>query len=463
MSIVLYIAFHAAWILSILVGVIFFAHALQTRRSPASTAAWLLLVLLVPVLGIVIYLVFGVRKSPHGMARRESTLALTRREEVPEAEADLVDRLIRRFDLPGATDGNSLRILPTGEECWQGLVDLIESAEKFIHIQTFVLHFDEVGSDIVERLCRKAKAGVEVRLLVDAVGTLPTRYHHFKKLVEAGGHVVMFDPILRAHGHTNLRNHRKIAVADARRVFAGGTNIASEYLGPTPLEDRWKDLSFVLEGPSVTNYCEIFCSDWAYAARENLGEAYVLPAEGIVSRGADRIQVVPSGPDLQHDVLYDAIIQAIFDARERVRCVTPYFIPDDTLMRALELAARRGVQVDIITPRKSNHGVANVARGPYLRDLEEAGANILLYEPGMVHAKITLVDQTLAMIGSTNLDQRSLFLNYEVSALIWRGDAIMQTARWVETLVEKSTRGTPPAGRIRGVMEGLVQVAAPLL
>ena len=463
MSIALYIGFHVAWIISILVGVIFFAQALRTRRSPASTAAWLLLVVLVPVIGIVIYLVFGVRKSPHGMARRESCLGMTRCEEVPEQEADLVDRMVRRFDLPGATVGNAMRILPTGEECWQGLVDLIESAEKFIHIQTFVLHLDDVGSDIVERLCEKAKAGVEVRLMVDAFGTLPTRYHHFKKLVQAGGKVVMFDPILRGRGHTNLRNHRKIAIADARKVFAGGTNIASEYLGPTPLADRWKDLSFVLEGPSVVNYCEIFCSDWAYAARENLGQSYVVPPEGIVAKGNDHIQVVPSGPDLKDDVLYDAIIQAIFDAKTRVRCVTPYFIPDDTLMRALALAAKRGVQVDIVTPRKSNHGVANVARGPYLRDLEEAGANILLYEPGMVHAKISLFDDNLAMIGSTNLDQRSLFLNYEVSALVWSGDAIKQTSQWVDALVEKSSRGTPPAGRTRQVMEGLVQVAAPLL
>ncbi|MCH2162202.1 MAG: phospholipase D-like domain-containing protein, partial [Phycisphaerales bacterium] len=269
--------------------------------------------------------------------------------------------------------------------------------------------------------------------------------------------------ILRGRGHTNLRNHRKIAIADARRVFAGGTNIASEYLGPTPKADRWKDLSFVLEGPAVTHYCEIFCSDWAYAADENLDQSYVVPPEGIVKAGNDHVQVVPSGPDLQHDVLYDAIIQAIFNAKRRVRCVTPYFIPDDTLMRALELAARRGVEVDIITPLKSNHGVANVARGPYLRDLEKAGANILLYEPGMVHAKITLVDDNMAMIGSTNLDQRSLFLNYEISAIAWNGDVIARTSEWVDALAGKSLRGTPPVGRFREIFEGLVQVAAPLL
>ena len=457
-----YLLLHGLWIISILLGAVFLSQALRTHRSPASTAAWLLLVLLVPILGLLIYLVFGTRKSKYSISR-EHNIELTAKEEVPVSDARPMDQLVRHFGFPGATGGNDLHIHPTAPECWQGLVDLIESAERFIHIQTFLLHLDDVGKPILDRLCEKARNGVEVRLLVDSLGTLPTRYTHLKPLVEAGGEVVMFDPLLHGHGRTNLRNHRKIAIADAKRVFAGGTNIASEYLGPTPLKDRWKDLSFTLHGPAVSHYCEIFKSDWKFASKKELDEQYVVPPEGIQSFGDDEVQIIPSGPDVKNDVLYDSIILGISMARRRVRCVTPYFIPDETLNRVLALAAKRGVEVDIIVPRKSNHGVANIARGPYLRQLEAAGANIQFYEPGMVHAKLTMIDDAMAMIGSTNLDQRSLFLNYEVSAIIWKGDAIAGTSKWIDQLVAKSNTGNPKAGSARQTVEGLMQVVAPLL
>lgn len=444
-------------------GMIVFAQALQARRSPASTAIWIVVALLLPILGVLLFLIFGTRKSSHRLAHRQIDLQITEDNQLPAEDADPVDRMIRKFNLPGSTIGNKIDLKPTGEACFEALMGLIGSAERFINIQTFLLHLDDVGKVVFERLCEKAKEGVEVRLLVDALGTLPTMHHHLKPLLKAGGKVHMFDPLFHGHGRTNLRNHRKIAIADAKMVFAGGTNIAREYIGPTPLKERWRDMSFILEGPATSHYCDIFRSDWLFATSEDLDNSYVIPEGGFKTPGEHTIQVVPSGPDLHHDVLYDSILQMFFNAKSRVRCVTPYFIPDSSLLRAIMLAAKRGVDVEIITPRKSNHASANIARRRYLRDLESEGVRVLYYEPGMVHGKVTVFDDSIAMIGSTNMDQRSLFLNYEVSVFAWDKEVVAETCKWIDDLVSKSTSGTPVPGRAGETVEGLVQVIAPLL
>ena len=307
MDIFWYILFHLTWIISILAGMIVFAHALHIKRSPTSMAIWIIVVLLLPVFGALLYLMFGTRKSAHRLSHRTLDLRLTRRSELPLQDADPVDRMIRKFNLPGSTLGNTMDLKPTGEKCFEALLSLIDSAEKFIHIQTFLFHLDDVGTVVLDRLCEKAKQGVKIRLLVDSLGTLPTMHHHFKPLIDAGGDVRMFDPLLHGRGRTNLRNHRKIAIADAKLVFAGGTNIAREYIGPTPLKERWRDMSFLLQGPAIGHYCDIFRSDWDFATNEDLDNSYVIPEGGFNSDGDHVVQVVPSGPDLHHDVLYDAI------------------------------------------------------------------------------------------------------------------------------------------------------------
>ncbi len=459
MAVIGYIGLHVTWILSVFIGMIFFAHALRVPRSPASTAAWLLVVLLVPVVDLLLFLLFGSRKE----MRVAEQLLLTVREQVPKDEADAVDLMIRNFGLPGAGPGNKLTILRTGIECWRELTDLIDSAERFIHIETFVFHMDEVGSDILKRLCEKARSGVEVRVLIDAFGNLPTRRKHFKPLKEAGGQVHLFVPFLHRRGRTNLRDHRKIAIADGKRVMAGGTNIAREYIGPTELAGRWRDLSFRLTGPAVTQYSEIFRADWTAEHGGVLDDSYVAPPGSLEKTGEQRVQVVPSGPDLSRDVLYDSLVQLVFNAKTRIRCVTPYFIPDDTLARALGLAAVRGVDVQIIVPRKSNHSMANVARGTYLRELAEFGVHVRYYDPGMVHAKLVTVDDRIAVIGSANLDLRSLFLNYEVCSFCYGGSAVKDINEWIDGLDADCSDGPEAAGRLREVGQGLARVVAPLL
>ena len=255
--------------------------------------------------------------------------------------------------------------------------------------------------------------------------------------------MAFFLPVIHRpfRGRTNLRNHRKIAIADGQRVIAGGTNIASEYIGPTPKPGRWRDLSFLLEGPAVRHYEEVFRMDWAFATGEQLA---IHPESGrpVAGNGeSTTVQVVPSGPDVPGDPLYDAILSAAFAAKSRLWFVTPYFVPDDALAQALSLSAHRGIDLRILMPARSNHLMADLVRGTYLRDIQEAGGKILLYTKGMVHAKLMIMDDELAMVGSANIDMRSLYLNYETAMFIYSPNDVFAAESWVQGLAADTVQG----------------------
>ena len=348
-----------------------------------------------------------------------------------------MQRILATYDLPSVTVGNRVDLCRNGEESYQALVTLIEEARESLYVTTFILSTDEVGQDIRDRMARRASDGVDVRLLLDDWGSLRTRWGFLRSFKKAGGQTAYFMPL--AHrpfaGRTNLRNHRKIVIADEELVLAGGVNIGGEYIGPTPRRDRWADLAFVLEGPATRFYRDVFLSDWAFA--KGLSAPDVSRDTTTRDRPADAVvQIVPSGPDVDGDALYEIVLSAAFAAEDRLWIVTPYFVPDDALVQALSLAARRGVDVRIIMPQRSNHAITDWARGGYLRDIQQAGGKILLYTGGMLYAKALVMDEQLAMVGSANMDMRSLFLNYEVGMLC--------TARRRSTRPHAGSTTSPP-------------------
>lgn len=456
---------HVAIILGFLIAFLFIAHIVRQKRSPSGTMAWLLIILLLPYVGVPLYLLLGGRKMKRRRDRKGHLALGMARLSLPSKEAHVIDRLLRSYDLPGAAGGHRVRLCPNGEVGYARLVEMIEGAQTSIHIATYVFHPDEVGKDILERLTRRAHEGIEVRLLVDGVGSHTLKRRKLKKLIAAGGKAHHFNPIFYhpLRNRLDLRNHRKIVVVDNRIAMAGGTNIADEYIGPTPKKGRWQDLSFLLEGPEVGVYAEIFRLDWQFVSGEELPTPESLPpAVGNNGDGAI-VQVVPSGPDVHGDPLYDALVSALFEAERRIWVVTPYFVPDDTLIHAFTLAQHRGVDVRLYIPRKSNQRLTNWARGPYLRELESAGASIHFYEDGMMHAKVLLVDDALAVIGSANMDIRSLFLNYEVAMFMYSDSEIQATKEWIETLAQKTQQGMKPIGAVRDLLEGVVRMMSPLL
>jgi len=313
---------------------------------------------------------------------------------------------------------------------------------------------------IMARLMTRAKEGLEVRLLLDALGAFRMSRLALWRFRRAGGRYNWFLrvwPLLPAR--SNLRNHRKIYLFDDEWLIAGGRNLTTDYLGPTPRKSRWADLSFLLNGPAVKNYAEIFAADWNYANKDNITPAISAPTAGT---GQAVMQVLPAGPDMAQDALYEFTLTTLYEAHQRLWIVTPYFVPDTTLAEALRIAAVRGVDVRIVVPDDSFERITDLARGPYLRDLSEAGAKVLLHK-GMVHSKVVLIDNRLAMVGSANFDQRSMFLNFEVMSLIYSQPEIAAVANYVESLMAVSMPNGVKVSATRDTIEGLARLISPVL
>jgi cardiolipin synthase len=441
------------------------ASLLQQRRSPSSTIAWLLVILLAPYVGVPLYLIFGGRKVRR-MAGRKARIY--QRPDQPRHGEDkgTVDQLLASYGVPPATAGNRLELLTDGHDAYQQVLKILSDARSTIHITTYILGRDDASRALVECLTHRAQSGVAVRLLIDDWGSWRVRRWSLAPLIEAGAEVSHFMPVFHApfRGRANLRNHRKLVVVDGRIALTGGMNLAWPYIGPPEAKDLWLDLSVVVEGPAVAELEALFASDWQFATGAD-PDASGSPVPGPAAIGDDLsvVQVVASGPDVAGDPLYESLLALIFSARNRIWIVTPYYVPDEMLARALGLAARRGVDVRLIVPAHSNHLSADLARASYLRDLHNAGGHVLLFGPEMLHAKAVVFDDRLAVIGSANMDMRSLFLNFEVALFVSTPARVQVVAAWAARLMAGSHPELPAPGWPRELAENVVRLLSPLL
>jgi cardiolipin synthase len=451
---------HVLSIAGLLFTIAVIASMLRQRREPTSTTAWLIAILAVPWIGVPAYLVFGNRKlrSPEDL---KTPLRLRRANVALAPPAASADALVQSYGLPAAVPGNRVNLCHDGTDIYRELIALIAGARDRIHLATFILHPDPVGKAVIAALAKRASEGLEVRLLLDGIGSFTTRSAVLEPLVEAGGKVGWFLPLTpRRILRWNLRNHRKAAIADDSKVVAGGANIAIEYLGPTPYPKRWRDLSFLMEGPAVLEYADMFRADWEFATGERLAPA---SRDAIPPVGPTIAQVVPSGPDVPGDALYAMLVAAIFSARKRVWIVSPYFLPPAAFADALSIAAHRGIDVRILVPDPSNHRLADLARGPVLRDLQAQGCTIVRFVDGMVHAKIVVIDDETAVVGSVNVDPRSFFLNFEAVTVFYGPEQVAAVTGWIAGLEAGTVQGMPPVGRWRDIAEGVARMLDPLL
>jgi cardiolipin synthase len=415
-------------------------------RAPTTAIAWVMGLALLPYLMLPLFLLFGRRKTrPQGRPR----LRGSKPPRMTHWAADLLDS----FGL-APPSANRVRFHRDGHAAQQALWALIDSASHRLDVSTFIIGRDAFGDAVVERLAARAQAGVQVRVLLDGFGALLLPQRHFDRLRAAGGEVAVFRPLLslRNHGPRNLRNHRKLAIADDHRLWAGGRNLAAEYFEGGDGIAAWTDLSFDIEGPVASAAAWQFERDWS-SVRQNLPRN-VVPATPV--EAGVLAQFLPSGPDQAEDTAHAMLIAACYRAEHRILAATPYFIPDDSLRDALRRAARRGVAVDIVLPAISNHRLADFARSRAMRDLAEAGAAFHLL-PHMSHAKAVVVDNQLAMAGSINLDLRSLLLNHEASVVFYGHAEIQWLAQWIENqrALGQPYRPTPP-GLVRDIAEGLL-------
>jgi cardiolipin synthase len=282
-------------------------------------------------------------------------------------------------------------------------------------------------------------------------------------LLDAGGRYAFFMPMMHLpfRGRANLRNHRKIIIVDNATAMMGGMNIAREYMGTAADTGRWRDLSFIVKGPVLADLHHVFRSDWQFAAKQKVVKEDIPASSGTGEAAA--LQLVPSGPDVAGDPLYDSVLGALFKAKRRVWIVTPYFIPDEMLLKAMCITARRGIDVRVVVPRVSNHPLADLVRRSYLRQIQDSGATVCNFTPGMLHGKVILVDDALGIVGSMNMDMRSFFLNYEIALFIYDESEVKELDSWVTDTMRQSVPGIKKANIAIQFFEGAARLLAPLL
>jgi cardiolipin synthase A/B len=448
------------------------ARLMSERRQPSNTIAWILGIVLIPYIGVPMYLLLSGKKI-----RRLAALKSRMKPRLPGAplasDATLnlpaVHAMVAN-GVPQPVGGNRVRLITTGEQAFAELEARIRAAKESIHITTFILGRDETGKRIIRLLAAQARRGVKVRLLLDGLGCFLASRGFSDPLRQAGGDVARFMPVapLSTRYSANLRNHRKIAIFDQRSAYVGGHNLARDYMGPKPWRKRFNDFGAMIDGPAVGLLNEIFLADWAFASGQSLdalrADAGSKPVE---ISGEGEVQVIASGPDVHGDPLYEGIVSLIQEAERSVWIITPYFIPDEVLQRSLLVKARSGKDVTLIVPEKSNHPVTDFARRQYLRDLHEAGARVLFFRPKMLHSKALIVDDRIGLLGSANFDLRSLFVNFEIGVTLYSESDVRAMRVWAGELVRQSVPFEPDAPRKRkwlgDLAEDLSRLLAPLL
>lgn len=448
------------------------SHLLHQRRHPSAAIAWVLFILLLPYLALPVFLTFGSRKQ----VRPRAADARVRTPSDEAVATPWAVRTAQALGQPGPAAYAGLHVHADGRAALAALWQVIDGAHSTLDVCTYILGDDALGDAIVARLAARARAGVRVRVLLDGLGRLIGGRPKLEPLRAAGVAVTLFVPPLHSplKGRTNLRNHRKLVIADAghdaERVWSGGRNLAGEYFEGEPGRAAWHDFSFDLGGPLVQHAQHLFEHDWAFArgdkaARRAAAAAFAAgatsqraasDAPSDVPRRSGAAQLVASGPDQVDDTLHALFVGAAYRATHRLQIATPYFVPDAALLMALCLAARRGVQVELLLPARSNHRLSDLARQRALRALGAAGGCIRV-TPHMLHAKLFVADAEVAFAGSANLDGRSLFLNYESMFAFHDAQAIAACSAWFAAEQHQAVPHAPArAGLLTDVAEGLV-------
>ena len=433
------------------------------KQRPVSAVLWLAVVWAFPYAGALAYLSIGVDRVTRGAAAREASKALVAQRAAlhPTFERLAVDYVHPDFadarEYPAqhifrATDpavqpnrvlrGNSVELLVDGDDFYPALLEAVSAAASSIHLQTFIFARDRIGRELLDLLSTRARAGIECRLLYDRFGS---SYAHFSRFFEharrAGVqvHSITQANPLKGRFQVNLRNHRKIAVIDGRIGFVGGINIQDKNITTCAEGTPIHDYHVRLEGPAVSDLQFQFVEDWHFASGEppeRLLEPQYFPA--LEPKGDALVQIVPGGPDLRGHGLADAFFGAIVAAERSISIVTPYFVPDEIIVQALRYAALRGVAVTLVLPKRSNHWYTDLAARKLFGPLLKSGVRILERRPPFLHAKALVVDAVYAMLGSANLDVRSLHLNFETNLEVADNHFLKRLSEQVEAEIADS-------------------------
>lgn len=389
------------------------------KRAPAATLSWLISLAALPYLGFLIYYFFGPQRIKRQRLRRvraRASLPTPPPGLAPSVETIELARVAQATTGLSPTTATRAQLLIDGAAKFEALLAAVAQAREHVHLEYYIYEPDRTGAALRDALITRARAGVAVRLLLDAVGSGKVSRRFLQPLLDAGGEVAWFHPMrLRwfwKRPWLNLRTHRKIVVVDGRVAFTGGINI-TDAQDERLRNDAYRDLHLRLEGDVVHSLQLVFVEDWAYAT----GEAPLRLPEVAPEAGTVAAQVLVSGPDSSWEAIHRLHVGAIHAAQRRVWLVTPYFVPGEAAMMALTSAALGGVDVRLLVPKLSDSRLVTYAARSYFDDLLAAGVRIYEYGPRLLHTKALLCDDDLAIIGSANFDNRSFRLNFEVSVL----------------------------------------------
>ncbi len=460
---------------------------LVRRKEPSSTIAWILTLVFLPALGAILFLLFGRDRVRWPAQRKRELDAIVRaqvaasRDERTAADStgalpalDGASSLERALFRVGArlthlraTSGNRVEVLSDGNATFDALGAAIDAARHHVHAQYYLIRNDATGAWFRDRLVAAAKRGVTVRLLLDGYGCLGVGAGWRRPLHKAGVRVAEFLPMRSVLLQpVNLRNHRKIVVVDGRTAFTGGFNVGDEYRGEMRGLGGWRDVHLRIEGPAAAELQRVFFQDWAFATREPIDpDQYFPPAA--TSGGNATIAIVPSGPDTRNEATHRLFFGAIVGAEREILVTTPYFVPTESLLVAMELAAMRGVALQLLLPGRSNHRVTFHAGRSFYGQLLEAGVDVREYVPGIVHAKTLVVDGRVALVGSANMDMRSFRLNFEVHTLVHDESTAARLHEVFLSYRAESRRVEPEPWGARAwtlrMKEGAARLVSPLL
>lgn len=428
----------------ILAGIVVFFE----RRKPASSWAWLLVLFFIPVLGFVIYMVFGRNSKRERMFQQkeqydhkayhnyifhdlhsiskiqEQKMIMEERGRLLKAEYLTELAYLHINSGNWLTFNNRVTRFNNGDDKFNTLIEDIRQAKRFIHMEYYIIRGDALGRRIVDELAKRANEGVEVRLLYDGMGCSSLPRNFFTPLTQAGGVAVAFLPPFFVR--LNYRNHRKMCIIDGNIGYVGGFNIGDEYLGQVKRYGPWRDTHLRLEGDAVDQLQIRFVMDWNFTAKKfkvPLSQDFFPVREQF--EGV-KMQIVSSGPDTQWKNIHNGYFKMMTDAQKHIYVETPYFVPDDGILEALRVASLSGVDVRIIIPGNPDHFFVYWASMSYLGELLEAGVRCYQYEKGFIHSKAVMVDGKISSVGTANMDIRSFDLNFEVNAFIYDEETTKQ-------------------------------------
>ena len=442
------------------------------RKNPQATLAWIMILFLVPVVGIVLYFCLSQNLSRQKIFKltryEENALSTALKDQIKEIEsgefefptpaakswADLI-RLNQVYGNSFFTSDNKVMIMTDGNHMFDKLIEDINEAKSTINVQYFIIKNDVVGRKLIEALTAKAKEGLEVRLLIDALGgrQFSDNSRMIRQFKEAGGKVAFFfAPKFKfLNLRLNYRNHRKLVIIDGQVGYLGGFNIGKEYLGKKKKFGYWRDTHLRLLGSCVQDLNARFIMDWRTAAKEDvvLSEAYY---SNVIRAGNTGVQIVTSGPDSEKVQIKRAYMKMITSAKKNIYIQTPYFVPDASILESLKMAAQSGVDVRVMIPCMPDHAFVYWATYAYAGELINSGARVFIYDKGFLHAKTMVVDGEAVSVGSANFDVRSFKLNFEANAFLYDAEEAYKMEAIFESDMVNSHELTKQLYRNRGVV-----------